>query len=65
MNIDVQGYSQKEMVVWVPLGSILEDDSCLLFCYDFLQPTISGEIQSPMGVASVEFVDPREPIVVS
>lgn len=31
----------------------------------FLQPTISGEIQSPMGVASVEFIDPREPIMVS
>ncbi|XP_057971035.1 uracil phosphoribosyltransferase isoform X2 [Malania oleifera] len=27
-------------------------------------PTVSGEIQSPMGVASVEFVDPREPIAV-
>ncbi|KAL3753754.1 hypothetical protein ACJRO7_001053 [Eucalyptus globulus] len=27
-------------------------------------PTISGEIQSPMGVASVEFIDPREPVVV-
>ncbi|CAI9766253.1 unnamed protein product [Fraxinus pennsylvanica] len=25
-------------------------------------PTISGEIQSPMGVASVEFIDPREPV---
>lgn len=29
------------------------------------QPTISGEIQSPMGVASVEFIDPREPVAVS
>lgn len=27
-------------------------------------PTVTGEIQSPMGAASVEFVDPREPIVV-
>ncbi|XP_050213162.1 uracil phosphoribosyltransferase [Mercurialis annua] len=27
-------------------------------------PTITGEIQSPMGVASVEFVDPREPVAV-
>lgn len=27
-------------------------------------PTIAGEIQSPMGVASVEFVDPREPIAI-
>ncbi|KAL3639498.1 hypothetical protein CASFOL_017405 [Castilleja foliolosa] len=25
-------------------------------------PTITGEIQSPMGPASVEFIDPREPI---
>nr|POE83787.1 uracil phosphoribosyltransferase [Quercus suber] len=28
-------------------------------------PTIMGEIQSPMGVASVEFIDPREPVMVS
>ncbi|PKI43435.1 hypothetical protein CRG98_036192 [Punica granatum] len=27
-------------------------------------PTITGEIQSPLGVASVEFIDPREPIMV-
>eukprot|EP00257_Ricinus_communis_P021719 XP_015581258.1 uracil phosphoribosyltransferase isoform X2 [Ricinus communis] len=27
-------------------------------------PTITGEIQSPMGVASVEFIDPREPVAV-
>lgn len=27
-------------------------------------PTISGDIQSPMGVASVEFIDPREPIAI-
>ncbi|KAL1545547.1 uracil phosphoribosyltransferase [Salvia divinorum] len=27
-------------------------------------PTISGEIQSPMGATTVEFVDPREPIAV-
>ncbi|KAL0545134.1 hypothetical protein IC582_020278 [Cucumis melo] len=27
-------------------------------------PTVSGEIQSPMGVASVEFVDPREPVAI-
>ncbi|KAL0338273.1 UNVERIFIED_CONTAM: Uracil phosphoribosyltransferase [Sesamum angustifolium] len=27
-------------------------------------PTITGEIQSPMGVASVEFIDPREPIAI-
>ncbi|KAJ8747137.1 hypothetical protein K2173_001694 [Erythroxylum novogranatense] len=27
-------------------------------------PTVTGEIQSPMGVASVEFVDPREPVAV-
>ncbi|WOH11069.1 hypothetical protein DCAR_0830548 [Daucus carota subsp. sativus] len=27
-------------------------------------PMISGEIQTPMGIASVEFVDPREPIAI-
>lgn len=27
-------------------------------------PTISGEIQSPLGPAAVEFIDPREPIVI-
>ncbi|KAG8647670.1 uracil phosphoribosyltransferase isoform X2 [Manihot esculenta] len=27
-------------------------------------PTINGQIQSPMGVASVEFIDPREPVAV-
>ncbi|KAF5737186.1 hypothetical protein HS088_TW13G00064 [Tripterygium wilfordii] len=27
-------------------------------------PTVTGDIQSPMGVASVEFIDPREPIAV-
>ncbi|KAL5717252.1 uracil phosphoribosyltransferase [Ranunculus cassubicifolius] len=27
-------------------------------------PTVTGEIQSPMGVASVEFIDPREPVVI-
>ncbi|KAG9453088.1 hypothetical protein H6P81_005992 [Aristolochia fimbriata] len=27
-------------------------------------PTITGEIQSPMGVATVEFIDPREPVAV-
>ncbi|KAB1200649.1 Uracil phosphoribosyltransferase [Morella rubra] len=30
----------------------------------FRTPTVTGEIQSPMGVASVEFVDPREPVAV-
>lgn len=30
-----------------------------------MQPTITGEIQSPMGVAAVEFIDPREPVAVS
>ena len=35
----------------------------LLFCC--FQPTVVGEIQSPMGLASVEFIDPREPIAVS
>lgn len=27
-------------------------------------PTVTGEIQSPMGVATVEFIDPREPVAV-
>ncbi|KAL6138775.1 hypothetical protein ACLB2K_064054 [Fragaria x ananassa] len=27
-------------------------------------PTVTGEILSPMGVASVEFIDPREPVSV-
>ncbi|XVF76692.1 hypothetical protein PTKIN_Ptkin13bG0287100 [Pterospermum kingtungense] len=27
-------------------------------------PTVTGEIQSPMAIASVEFVDPREPVVI-
>ncbi|KAL7590212.1 uracil phosphoribosyltransferase [Lactuca sativa] len=27
-------------------------------------PTISGEIQSPLGPATVEFIDPREPVAV-
>uniref|UniRef100_A0A5B7B5F5 uracil phosphoribosyltransferase n=1 Tax=Davidia involucrata TaxID=16924 RepID=A0A5B7B5F5_DAVIN len=27
-------------------------------------PTVTGEIQSPMAVASVEFIDPREPVAV-
>ncbi|PKA46106.1 Uracil phosphoribosyltransferase [Apostasia shenzhenica] len=27
-------------------------------------PTISGEIHSPMGVATVEFIDPREPVMI-
>jgi hypothetical protein len=33
--------------------------------YKLFQPMISGDIQSPMGVANVEFVDPREPVAVS
>ncbi|KAK3003151.1 hypothetical protein RJ639_018677 [Escallonia herrerae] len=27
-------------------------------------PTVTGEIQSPLAVASVEFVDPREPVAI-
>ncbi|KAF5198534.1 Uracil phosphoribosyltransferase [Thalictrum thalictroides] len=27
-------------------------------------PTVTGEIQTPLGVASVEFIDPREPVVI-
>jgi len=30
-----------------------------------LQPTITGEIETPIAVASVEFIDPREPVLVS
>jgi hypothetical protein len=30
-----------------------------------LQPTITGEIETPVAVASVEFIDPREPVLVS
>ncbi|XP_078179089.1 uracil phosphoribosyltransferase-like [Carex rostrata] len=32
-------------------------------CRDWL-PMIGGEIQSPLGVANVEFVDPREPVAI-
>lgn len=27
-------------------------------------PIVSGEIQTPLGVASVEFIDPREPVMI-
>lgn len=27
-------------------------------------PTVTGEIQTPMAIASVEFIDPREPVAV-
>nr|GMC93741.1 uracil phosphoribosyltransferase [Ipomoea batatas] len=27
-------------------------------------PTITGEIQTPMAIASVEFIDPREPVAI-
>ncbi|XWS67126.1 hypothetical protein CRYUN_Cryun05aG0260200 [Craigia yunnanensis] len=27
-------------------------------------PTVTGEIQSPMAIASVEFIDPREPVAI-
>uniref|UniRef100_A0A452Z8V8 uracil phosphoribosyltransferase n=2 Tax=Aegilops tauschii subsp. strangulata TaxID=200361 RepID=A0A452Z8V8_AEGTS len=33
-------------------------------CRDWL-PTITGEIQTPVAVSSVEFIDPREPVMVS
>lgn len=39
-------------------------NSLTWLCLYPYQPTVSGEIQSPMGVASVEFVDPREPVAV-
>ncbi|KAM3410851.1 hypothetical protein ACQJBY_002834 [Aegilops geniculata] len=32
-------------------------------CRDWL-PTITGEIQTPVAVSSVEFIDPREPVMV-
>ncbi|XP_028091499.1 uracil phosphoribosyltransferase-like [Camellia sinensis] len=38
-----------------------------LFMYEASRdwlPTITGEIQSPMGVTSVEFIDPREPVAI-
>lgn len=44
---------------------VLNDMFVLPFCVFAYQPTVTGEIQSPMGVASVEFVDPREPVAVS
>ncbi|KAJ8441570.1 hypothetical protein Cgig2_026371 [Carnegiea gigantea] len=31
---------------------------------DRMLPTLAGEIQTPMAVAKVEFVDPREPVAV-
>lgn len=42
---------------------------CYIFSFEFVfflcQPTVTGEIQSPLGVATVEFIDPREPVAVS
>ncbi|KAH0454348.1 hypothetical protein IEQ34_016272 [Dendrobium chrysotoxum] len=57
---------------WTDLGM---DESAagsmhnFVLCFSFpvvviLEPTISGEIQSPMGVATVEFIDPREPVMI-
>jgi hypothetical protein len=37
----------------------------MLNCLKCLQPTITGEIQTPVAVSSVEFIDPREPVLVS
>lgn len=35
-------------------------------CIDFRgQLTVSGEVNTPCGVADVEFIDPREPVKVS
>ncbi|KAI3474132.1 hypothetical protein Pfo_028920 [Paulownia fortunei] len=47
-----------------------EQTPCPIFTWRLLMyeasrdwlPTISGEIQSPMGAASVEFIDPRNPL---
>jgi len=36
-----------------------------VFWFTAFQPTLAGEIQTPMAVAKVEFVDPREPVAVS
>jgi hypothetical protein len=33
--------------------------------FEPLQPTITGEVETPVAVASVEFIDPREPVLVS
>lgn len=35
-----------------------------LISFFSFQPTVSGEIDSPMGAAAVEFIDPREPVAV-
>lgn len=37
----------------------------VLNCLKHLQPTITGEIQTPVAVSSVEFIDPREAVMVS
>lgn len=37
----------------------------MINCSELLQPTITGEIETPIAVASVEFIDPREPVLVS
>ena len=37
----------------------------IINCFQPLQPTITGEIETPVAVASVEFIDPREPVLVS
>jgi len=36
----------------------------IINCFQPLQPTITGEIETPVAVASVEFIDPREPVLV-
>lgn len=35
------------------------------FYFKPLQPTITGEIETPVAVSSVEFIDPREPVLVN
>ncbi|KAL6609870.1 hypothetical protein ACP70R_039839 [Stipagrostis hirtigluma subsp. patula] len=36
----------------------------MINCFKPLQPTITGEIETPVAVSSVEFIDPREPVLV-
>jgi hypothetical protein len=37
----------------------------MINCFKLLQPTITGEIETPVAVSSVEFIDPREPVMAS
>lgn len=50
---------------WINMSVLvyIRNSFTYLWFYPY-QPIVTGEIQSPMGVASVEFVDPREPVAV-